>query len=252
MINRFHAIQQAEQDIRSNISNKTSGVTLLSALLASGDKDASTSSSDIESTSATAWSEISPYLTLLTSLSCPPSSDNAGVAPTPGVRLPELISYPFPELAMLQKHCEITIRTSLTPDDTSSVGAPDQVALDAVIASKAKLFCETLRSRVVEHNIRVVAKYYTQIRLPRLAQLLALEVTEVEERLSKMVSLEDIVVRIDRPAGLVVFVKGSNAGTTGEMNDILTCWSSNISTMLTLVETTCHLIHRETMVHKVK
>jgi 26S proteasome regulatory subunit N5 len=161
-----------------------------------------------------------------------------------------LISYPFPELALLEQHCEVAIRTALT-QHSAPTQQVEQALLTSVIASKTKLFCDTLRSRVIEHNIRVVARYYTKIRLSRLAQLLALTPQEVEERLSMMVALEDIAVRIDRPAGLVMFSAGSGGGTeTGEMNDILTNWSSDISKMLNLVETTCHLIHRETMVHK--
>jgi 26S proteasome regulatory subunit N5 len=33
---------------------------------------------------------------------------------------------------------------------------------------------EDLRKRVIEHNVRVVAKYYTRIQMPRLTQLLDL------------------------------------------------------------------------------
>ena len=45
-----------------------------------------------------------------------------------------------------------------------------------------------LKSRIVEHNIRMMAKYYTKIRLARMSNLLALSESEVEDCLSEMVS----------------------------------------------------------------
>lgn len=45
-----------------------------------------------------------------------------------------------------------------------------------------------LKSRIVEHNIRMMAKYYTKIRLHRMCALLALSETETEDCLSDMVS----------------------------------------------------------------
>ena len=45
-----------------------------------------------------------------------------------------------------------------------------------------------LKSRIVEHNIRMMAKYYTKIRLHRMCTLLALSENETEDCLSDMVS----------------------------------------------------------------
>ena len=45
-----------------------------------------------------------------------------------------------------------------------------------------------LKSRIVEHNIRMMAKYYTKIRLHRMCALLALSENETEDCLSDMVS----------------------------------------------------------------
>merc|ERR1712130_626383 len=44
-----------------------------------------------------------------------------------------------------------------------------------------------LKARVVEHNIRMMAQYYTKIRLARMATLLALTEAETEDCLSDMV-----------------------------------------------------------------
>ena len=57
------------------------------------------------------------------------------------------------------------------------------------------------RLRVTEHNILVVCKYYSRIRLARLAQLLDLPVAEAERHLSNMVVGGALSAKIDRPAG---------------------------------------------------
>ena len=45
-----------------------------------------------------------------------------------------------------------------------------------------------LKARIVEHNIMMMAKYYTKIRLTRMAKLLALTEAETEGCLSEMVN----------------------------------------------------------------
>ena len=46
---------------------------------------------------------------------------------------------------------------------------------------------DDLKNRVVEHNIRIMAKYYTKVTLKRMSELLDLKVEETEDFLSKMV-----------------------------------------------------------------
>ena len=57
------------------------------------------------------------------------------------------------------------------------------------------------RLRVTEHNVLVVCKYYSRIRLARLAQLLDLPPAETERHLSDMVVAGALSAKIDRPAG---------------------------------------------------
>ncbi|KAJ1931976.1 proteasome regulatory particle subunit, partial [Linderina pennispora] len=66
---------------------------------------------------------------------------------------------------------------------------------------------KALRDRVIEHNIRVIAGYYTRITLARLTELLDLPRADVEAFLSKAVVDGSVYARIDRPAGLVSFIK---------------------------------------------
>ena len=104
---------------------------------------------------------------------------------------------------------------------------------------------KTLHDRVVEHNIRVVAKYYRQITLKRLTELLGLGTAETEEFLCNLVVKKTIFARIDRPAGIISFVKPKESVTV--LND----WSNSIHSLLGLVVKTNHLITKEEMVNTV-
>ena len=55
-----------------------------------------------------------------------------------------------------------------------------------------------LKKRVVEHNIRIMATYYTKISLKRMAQLLALTEAEAEDFLSTMVVNKAVEAKTDR------------------------------------------------------
>ncbi|CAA6664563.1 unnamed protein product [Spirodela intermedia] len=83
-------------------------------------------------------------------------------------------------------------------------------------------------------NILVVAKYYSNITLKRLADLLCLSLQETENHMSEMVVSKALVCKIDRTLG----------------NDVLNSWAMNLEKLLDLVEKSCHQIHKETMVHK--
>ncbi|KAI8636203.1 PCI domain-containing protein [Parasitella parasitica] len=96
-----------------------------------------------------------------------------------------------------------------------------------------------LHNRVVEHNIRVIAKYYTRVTTKRLTELIDLNEKDAEEFLSKLVVSKTIYARIDRSAGVV------NFQTKKDANEILNNWSNDINSLLSLIEKTCHLISKE-------
>ncbi|KAJ2784252.1 proteasome regulatory particle subunit [Coemansia javaensis] len=102
-----------------------------------------------------------------------------------------------------------------------------------------------LRDRVIEHNIRVVAKYYERATIPRLGELLDLGADDVEAFLSRAVVAGTIYARIDRPEGIVSFAKPRD----GE--EQLNAWASDVGKLLGLVEKTTHLIAKEEIVHKI-
>eukprot|EP01099_Mayorella_cantabrigiensis_P004596 TRINITY_DN3481_c0_g2_i1.p1 TRINITY_DN3481_c0_g2~~TRINITY_DN3481_c0_g2_i1.p1 ORF type:complete len:460 (-),score=117.69 TRINITY_DN3481_c0_g2_i1:110-1489(-) len=115
-------------------------------------------------------------------------------------------------------------------------------AADQNRSLNASLF-EIFKTRVVEHNIRVIAKYYARIRMSRLSNLLELSVEEAERFLSETVVNGEVYAKINRPQGIVVFRKPL------QPSELLNNWANSVDTVLSLVEATCHHIHRERMVH---
>ena len=96
-----------------------------------------------------------------------------------------------------------------------------------------------LHARVVEHNIQVIARYYTKIRIDRLAELLDLSVSEAETALADLVVNRAIHARIDRPAKLVNFeARQSDV-------EVLNEWSSDMGKLLRTFEKVSHLIEKE-------
>ncbi|KAI8816241.1 uncharacterized protein EV422DRAFT_299764 [Fimicolochytrium jonesii] len=136
-----------------------------------------------------------------------------------------------------------------------------------------------LHKRVIEHNIRVVAKYYDRITVKRLTQLLDLSPTvsclpcmnpptfpsrspnsrflvydvrfaiapyfptqESEQFLSNLVTKKTIWARVDRPRGIVTFMKRKDPAS------VLNEWSGSVASLLELIVKTTHLITKEEMV----
>ena len=62
-----------------------------------------------------------------------------------------------------------------------------------------------LRLRVTEHNVMVVAKYYTKVSIKRLSELLDLPPSEAEKQLSDLVVSKAIEAKVDRPSGIIQF-----------------------------------------------
>lgn len=97
------------------------------------------------------------------------------------------------------------------------------------------------KSRIVEHNIRIMAKYYGRIRLERMSQLLNLSSNEAEEVLSYMVGNKTIWAKVNRREGII------NFSAQKHPNEALNDWSSNLNKLMNLVSRTNHLINKEEM-----
>lgn len=128
----------------------------------------------------------------------------------------------------------------LCSTDVFDVG-PDQSA-----DKKANKRWGDLRNRVIEHNVRVIAKYYTRIQVPRLTQLLDLTEDETEKYISELVTAKTVYAKIDRPARIVNFAKPRDA------DDVLNEWSGNMKSLLGLLERIDHLITKEEMMARIQ
>ncbi|WPH01404.1 PCI domain-containing protein [Acrodontium crateriforme] len=102
------------------------------------------------------------------------------------------------------------------------------------------------RKRVIEHNIRVIAKYYTRIHFARLTTLLDLPAAETEKYISDLVVNKTVYARIDRPAQVVTFEKKRDA------DEVLNEWSGNMKSLLGLLERIDHLITKEEMMARIQ
>lgn len=105
---------------------------------------------------------------------------------------------------------------------------------------------EALRHRVIEHNVRVVAKYYTRITFPRLTELLDLSEEETEKYISDLVTKKTVFARIDRPARVVDFEVRRGP------DEVLDEWSGSMKGLLGLLERVGHLIQREEMMARIQ
>ena len=79
-----------------------------------------------------------------------------------------------------------------------------------------------------------------------MAELLDLKESEAEEFLSNLVSKKTVFAKVDRLDGIVQFA------ATQDPNEILNEWSNNLSSLMTLVNKTTHLINKEEMIHQLK
>lgn len=103
-----------------------------------------------------------------------------------------------------------------------------------------------LKDRLIEHNIRTIANYYSRVHLKRMSELLNLPSSRCEEYLSKLANSDTIRVKIDRPAEIVYFT------TKKGPSDILNNWAQDVNQLMSLVNKTCHLINKEECIHSVR
>lgn len=191
----------------------------------------------------------------------------------------EIVPSSFPMrpavVAHLQKCCDEAAQVAVSMPMTHVVAGGDMVIDTQANKGEAgdlnapyKAHCVTsLNKCIIEHNVRVLSKYYAEIRTARAAEMLGLSVDELELHLADMAqpavhvtgkstanTTEDeeagfggtsLYIRINRPDGIVSFSAPKTAEST------LSDWASDITGLFNLMETTCHLINREHMVYKV-
>mmetsp|Transcript_10939 Transcript_10939/g.12503 ORF Transcript_10939/g.12503 Transcript_10939/m.12503 type:complete len:478 (-) Transcript_10939:1149-2582(-) len=152
----------------------------------------------------------------------------------------ELAQWPLPQHAELVQHPLLQ-----EGEAASKAGKDNMMETDS---TNLIWVYNMLRDRVIEHDIRVVSKYYTRIHTERLAEMLQLTEKKTEEYVSNMVTTrtsERLTAKIDRPDGIISFEPRKDP------DEILTEWTDNISELLSLVEKTTHLIHKENMIYQI-
>jgi 26S proteasome regulatory subunit N5 len=97
--------------------------------------------------------------------------------------------------------------------------------------------------QLIQHNIRVLEKYYSRIKLDRLSTLVGVSTERAEIEIGDMVVNKRLTAKINRMSGIVVFQKTKN------VNDVLNDWNYDLRHLLDKIEQTCHLINREKVVY---
>jgi len=91
--------------------------------------------------------------------------------------------------------------------------------------------------QLIQHNLRVIEKYYSKIRISTLSRLIGVPEDRAEQEIGDMVVNKRIQAKINRLAWEVTFRK-KNQTANAHLGD----WNSNIKSLLDKVEQTCHLI----------
>lgn len=111
-----------------------------------------------------------------------------------------------------------------------------------------------LQTRIVEHNLRIINRYYQVIRMDRLLHLLQLSNKETETYVSDLVNKGMIYAKINRPQGVIKFEKtqADKSKTDNNTNELLNDWAYDIGKLLDEVDSIGHLINKEEMMHGLK
>lgn len=102
-----------------------------------------------------------------------------------------------------------------------------------------------LHCRCSEHDLLVISRFYTRLRLLRLAQLVGLSPEHTEEFLMMMVSSGTLYAKMDRVDGLVVFEAKKNA------TEVINGWNTAVERSVALLDKASHLIVKERMLHNI-
>jgi 26S proteasome regulatory subunit N5 len=104
---------------------------------------------------------------------------------------------------------------------------------------------KSFHERVGEHNMRMVAKYYTQISFDRMAEILEYPVDEMESFLCNLIVTGIIPdAKIHRPSRII------NLRARRADIETLDQWGSNVKKLTDILNKVSHLILKEDMVHR--
>jgi len=102
------------------------------------------------------------------------------------------------------------------------------------------------RKYLIQHNLGIFQKYFSQVKLQRISEMIAIDVNEVEQELADMCINKHIYAKINRINLTANFKPKQDAAD--KLNDM----NSDLSKMLEVIETTCHLIDKENLKYDIK
>lgn len=116
---------------------------------------------------------------------------------------------------------------------------------DALNPDSDKHF-KLFRKYLIQHDITIFQKFFSQVSLNRISQIIGINKSEVEAEIADMVINKYIYAKINRINSIVNFKPKQSA------NDKLDDLNFDLSKMLEKLENTCHLIHKENLKFDIK
>lgn len=138
----------------------------------------------------------------------------------------------------LKNIVEAILSTELISVDAASYGL-DKLEIFSGNVENTQNHRDQFKKQLIQHNLRIIAKYYDRILLKRFAQLIGVNEETAETELCDAINNKLVAAKIDRLGGLVIFKQKKNE------NDVLNEWRFDIHKILDLVDNTCNLINRE-------
>ena len=110
----------------------------------------------------------------------------------------------------------------------------------------AETLMRVTQNQLVKKNLAIVAKYFKNVKLVRLAQILRINLDTVEDCLCDLIVNQLVKAKIDRPAGVVDF----SIPEVSNDNDMVDNWVENINQIVDIVDLACERIEHEEVVAK--
>jgi len=97
---------------------------------------------------------------------------------------------------------------------------------------------------LIQHNLRIISKYYGRLTLTRVGQLVGVDKASCEDELCQLNNLKLFSCRIDRIDDTVDFRPIENESF------LLKRWNESVNNILDMIDVASNLIHREREVYK--
>ncbi len=111
---------------------------------------------------------------------------------------------------------------------------------------KADQHLRLFRKYLIQHNLSIYQKYFSQCSLKRISDMILVGIPEIEDEICDMVVNKFIYAKINRISGTVNFRPRQDY--SDKLNDL----NFDLNKMLEKMENTCHLIHKENLKYEIK